>query len=91
MLITEWNTDDALAVRFEEGLEEGFEKGREEGREKGLEEGREEGREEGMEIAAKNALVKGLPIEVIHDITGLDIEAIKLLALNMNTWKRANS
>ena len=72
MLITEWNTDDALTVRFEEGLEEGFEKGR------------EEGREEGMEIAAKNALVKGLPIEVIHDITGLDIEAIKRLAMKMN-------
>ena len=28
MLMTEWNWDDALAVRFEEGLEEGMEKGR---------------------------------------------------------------
>jgi hypothetical protein len=31
MLFTEWNWDDALAVRFEEGLEEGKEEGREEG------------------------------------------------------------
>ena len=43
---------------------------------------REESREEGMEIAARNALVKGLSIEVIHNITGLDIEAIKRLASN---------
>ena len=39
MLMTEWNWDDALAVRFEEGREEGMEKGREEGMEKGREEG----------------------------------------------------
>jgi hypothetical protein len=39
MLFTEWNWDDALAVRFEEGLEEGLEEGREEGREEGLEQG----------------------------------------------------
>jgi flagellar biosynthesis/type III secretory pathway protein FliH len=31
MLFTEWNWDDALAVRFEEGMEEGLEKGLEEG------------------------------------------------------------
>jgi predicted transposase YdaD len=66
MLITEWNTEDAKVVWREEGLEEGLEKGR----------------VEGMEIAARNALVKGLSIEVIHDITGLDIEAIKRLASN---------
>ena len=30
MLMTEWNLDDALAVRFEEGMEQGIEKGREE-------------------------------------------------------------
>ena len=37
MLTKEWKLEDALAVRYEEGLEEG--------REEGLEEGREEGRE----------------------------------------------
>jgi predicted transposase YdaD len=49
MLMTEWNLDDALAVRFEEGKEE----------------------------VAMKALAKGLSIEVIHDITGLDMETIR--------------
>jgi len=44
--------DDALAVRYAEGMEEGMEK------------------------IAKNALAKGLPLELIHDLTGLDIETI---------------
>ena len=72
MLITEWNMDDALAVRFEEGLEEGIGKGREEGREKGREEGREE--------IVRNALAKGIPPETIHTVTGLDVETIMKLA-----------
>jgi hypothetical protein len=71
MLMTEWNWDDALAVRFEEGLEEG----REQGREQGL----EQGREESLEEVAKNALAQGLPVDVIKTITGLDAEIIKNL------------
>jgi hypothetical protein len=66
MLITEWNTEDAKVVWREEGLEEGLEKGQE---------------KKAMEIA-RNALAKGLSIEVIHDITGLDLETIKRLASN---------
>jgi len=30
MLMTEWNWDDALAVRYEEGMEKGLEQGRKE-------------------------------------------------------------
>ncbi|MDR0655601.1 MAG: hypothetical protein LBG22_04735 [Treponema sp.] len=56
MLFTEWNWDDALAVRFEEG------------------------REEGREEIARNALAKGLPLDIIREITGLDIEAIRNIA-----------
>ena len=63
MLITEWKMEDALAVRYEEGREEG----------------REEGMERGREDTARNALAKGVPLELIHDITGLDIEIIKNL------------
>jgi hypothetical protein len=37
----------------------------------------EEGREEGREEVARNALAKGLPLDVIHEITGLDIQAIQ--------------
>jgi hypothetical protein len=47
-----------------------------------IERGRVQGLEQGLEVAARNAIVKGLPIDVIHDITGLDIETIKQLAIN---------
>ena len=71
MLMTEWNWDDALAVRFEEGLEEGMEKGREEGMEKGR-------ANEQREIA-RNALAEGASVEFVQKITGLDMEAIEKL------------
>jgi predicted transposase YdaD len=58
----------ALAVRYEEGCEDGWERGR----------------EEGLEKAARNAIMKGLSIDVIHDITGLDTDTIKNLGTSMN-------
>ena len=58
-MITEWNTEDAIAFAHEEGLEMGQE-------------------QEKINIA-RNALAKGLPITVIQDITGLELEAIKQL------------
>jgi predicted transposase/invertase (TIGR01784 family) len=64
MLMTEWNWDDALAVRYEEGIEEGMVKGI----------------EKNMIITAQKAIEKGLPIDMIHEITGLDLETIKNLA-----------
>jgi hypothetical protein len=76
MLFTEWNWDDALAVRYEEGWEKGQEKGREEGWEKGQEEGWEKSREE----IARNALAKGMAPEAVSEITGLDLETIKTIA-----------
>jgi hypothetical protein len=58
----------------------------ERGRVQGLEQGRvqywEEGREEGLVTAARNAISKGLPIDMIHDITGLDVETIQQLQAN---------
>ena len=65
MLILDWNMEDALAVRYEEGKEEG----------------REEGREKGREEIAQSALAKGLPLDVVHDITGIDIEILKNIHL----------
>ena len=47
-----------------------------------FEEGWEGGREEGRETIARNALAKGFSIESIHDITGLDIETVKQLAMS---------
>jgi hypothetical protein len=60
MLITQWNMEDALAVRYEDGLEEGLEK------------------------TARNAIARGIPFELIRDITGLDMETIKKLAAAVN-------
>ena len=72
MLITEWKMEDALAVRYEEGMEDGLERG--------IEKGIERGRDEGREDIARNALAKGVPLELIHDITGLDMDTIKNLS-----------
>jgi predicted transposase YdaD len=47
-----------------------------EGREEGLEEGLEKGREE----VARKALARGLSLETIGEITGLDPETIKSFA-----------
>jgi predicted transposase/invertase (TIGR01784 family) len=68
MLTTEWNLEDAQKVWYEEGREEGWE----EGLEKGLEKGREE--------IARSALMKGFPVDIIRDITGLDIQTITSLS-----------
>ena len=67
MLITEWNTEEAKQVWYEEGLEDGEQKGLEKGREKE------------REAVAKNALERGLSIGIIHEITGLDIKTIEKL------------
>ena len=95
MLMTEWNLDDALAVRYEEGwlggkeegLEIGLEQGSEQGREEGWLGGKEEGLEEGLEIGlgttARNALAEGLSIEVVQKITGLDRETLAELKLSL--------
>jgi len=85
MILTEWNTEDAIAFARNEGREEGLEEGREEGCEKGLLQGREEGflkgREEGKEASnieiAKKALAEGVSLEIVQKITGLDPEAVQ--------------
>ena len=94
MDITKWNLDEAKIVWYMEGFEEGLEDGREKAREKARKLDREEAFEEGLKknrardseliniAAARKALAKGLSIEVIHNITGLDIEAIKRLVSN---------
>jgi predicted transposase/invertase (TIGR01784 family) len=59
MLMTEWNWDDALALRYEEGLEEGMEKEREEIARNALAEGAS------MEFVQK---ITGLDMEAIEKI-----------------------
>ena len=69
--MTEFNLEDAKKVWFEEGLEEGWEKG--------MEKGQEVGRNNASFEIVQKAFAKGLPIDVISDITGLDINTIKTL------------
>jgi len=68
---------------FEQAKLDGHAEGKTEGREEGLAEGIEKGHAQGiaedkLEVA-KKALAKGLSVEIIHDITELDIETIQHL------------
>jgi len=63
MLLTEWNTEDAIAVAREEGFEEGREEGHEEGHEEGLEKGHEDERKYILEL-----LDQGLSPEDIKNL-----------------------
>jgi len=62
-----------------DGRAEGMAQGRAEGREEGRTQGMAEGIAKEKLETAKNALAKGLSVEIIHEITGLDIETIKNL------------
>jgi hypothetical protein len=85
MLMAEWNLDDAKQVWYEEGREQGIEQGIERGIERGIEQGIEQGIERGIENTARNALAKGIPFEIVQEITGLDIEAVKSLQVLMTS------
>ncbi|MDR1728772.1 MAG: hypothetical protein LBT74_12760 [Acidobacteriota bacterium] len=70
MLITEWNWNDALAVRWEEGVEKGI----------ALEKKRSEKKLEAERMATARALkAKGVAVDVIADVTKLAPEAIRKL------------
>ena len=73
MILTEWNTEDAIAFARNEGREEGWEKGCE----KGLNQGREEGTQEEKLRTAANLKQLGVSIEVIAQATGLSVEEIE--------------
>jgi predicted transposase/invertase (TIGR01784 family) len=59
--------------------EEAFEDGLEKGLEKGREEGNAEGAERALLSTARNALAKGIPVETVQEITGLDMVVIESL------------
>ena len=58
----------SLDTKFEEGMQKGIEEGMQKGIEKGI--------EEGMQKVAANALIKGMSVEDIIDLTGLTKEQI---------------
>ena len=71
MILTEWNTEDAIAFAREEGLEEG------------RVEGHAEGVLEGKQLIAQNLLAEGSTPEYVQKITGLDIEAVLKLSQSL--------
>jgi predicted transposase YdaD len=69
----EKNSSEVINMLFDEWkLEDALVVEREEGWEEGLEKGREE--------VARNALIKGVSVEFIREITGLPTETIQNLA-----------
>jgi predicted transposase YdaD len=70
-------------VFMEAGLiPEWIERGRAQGMIQGMECGRVQGMEQGLEQVARNALAQGVSPELVHTITGLDIEAINSIQLS---------
>ena len=63
MLLTEWNTEDAIAFAREEGREDGL----------------EEGWGKGLATVAQKMKTAGRPLDEIAEFTGLEIEAIQEL------------
>ncbi|MCL2800310.1 MAG: Rpn family recombination-promoting nuclease/putative transposase [Treponema sp.] len=68
MILTEWNTEDAIAFAREEGREDGFERGV------------EKGSKHEKQTIARNLLSEGSTLEFTQKITGLDLETIKGLS-----------
>ena len=76
-MLLEWNMEEAREAWLEKGREEGIEKGIGIGREEGIEKGIGIGREEGREEIVRNAITKGIPLDLIKEITGMDINSIQ--------------
>ena len=70
---------EGLEIGRLEGRAEGLEDGRAEGRAEGRQEGRAEGRQEGRADMARKMKDKGLPQDLIAEMTGFSLEEIKKL------------
>ena len=85
----EYNHEEAMAVRYQEGVEQGLEQGIKEGRELGMKLGLEQGVKQGVEqgveqgkqyerlIMIKNLFKAGTPINFIETATGMTEEQIR--------------
>ena len=68
-----------IQENYDMTMETAIDEAREEGLERGLEQGLERGRhEERLELVRK-MLSKGLPIEVVSDVTGLSPEELEVM------------
>ena len=71
------DTLNAMTGAEQKGLADGLARGREEGRAEGREEGREEGRAEEKRDTARKMKQKGLPADLIAEMTGLSLADIE--------------
>jgi len=80
MLLTDWNMDDALRVREEEGILIGEQRGMRIGEQRGMLIGEQRGMRHGMQERAKeiarNMLNKGMDVDTIASITGLFVDDV---------------
>ncbi len=68
-----------IQENYDMTMETAIDEAREEGLERGLEQGLERGRhEERLELIRK-MLSKGLPLEVVSDVTGLSLEELEAM------------
>lgn len=75
-----WNMEDALQVRYDEGLSQGISQGLSQGISQGI----SQGLSQGIEKIATNMLRKGKSFEEIQDVTELSIEQIEKIAKSIN-------
>ena len=66
-------------IRIQENYDMTMETAIDEAREEGLEKGLERGRHEGQLELIRKMLSKGLPLEVVSDVTGLSSEELEAM------------
>lgn len=66
-------------IRIQENYDMTMETAIDEAREEGLEQGIERGRHEGQLELIRKMLSRGLPLEVVSDVTGLSVEELETL------------
>jgi len=64
---------------MKQGMKQGMEQGLEEGMKQGMKQGLEQGQQEERIRNARGMKAKGIPVEVISEITGLTSEEITAL------------
>ena len=65
-----------LEKGMKQGIKQGLEKGMKQGMKQGLEQGLEQGQQEERIRNARGMKAKGIPVEVISEITGLTAEEV---------------
>ena len=68
-----------IQENYDMTMETAIDEAREEGLEKGLEQGLEQGHHEGQLELIRKMLSKGLPLEVVSDVTGLSLEELEAM------------